>query len=77
MNLFTRTSPYYHLLKYFLFLLKHPLYIIHTLRVLCQFQFRETGMDYYPVHYAAALGRCESVVVFEIPVFSKLRLNSN
>jgi hypothetical protein len=27
MNLFTRNSPYYHLLKYLLFLLKHPLYI--------------------------------------------------
>ena len=24
MNLFTRNSPYYHLLKYLLFLLKHP-----------------------------------------------------
>jgi hypothetical protein len=27
MNLFTRTSPYYHLLKYLLFLLKHPVCI--------------------------------------------------
>jgi len=27
MNLFTRNSPYYHLLKYLLFLLKHPVYI--------------------------------------------------
>jgi hypothetical protein len=26
MNLFTRNSPYYHLLKYLLFLLKHPVY---------------------------------------------------
>jgi hypothetical protein len=26
MNLFTRNSPYYHLLKYVLFLLKHPVY---------------------------------------------------
>ena len=25
-NLFTRNSPYYHLLKYLLFLLKHPVY---------------------------------------------------
>ena len=24
MNLFTQNSPYYHLLKYLLFLLKHP-----------------------------------------------------
>jgi len=24
MNLFTRNSPHYHLLKYLLFLLKHP-----------------------------------------------------
>ena len=28
MNLFTRKSPYYHLLKYLLFLLKHPVYIV-------------------------------------------------
>ena len=27
MNLFTRNSSYYHLLKYLLFLLKHPVYI--------------------------------------------------
>jgi hypothetical protein len=27
MNLFTRNSPYYHHLKYLLFLLKHPVYI--------------------------------------------------
>jgi hypothetical protein len=27
MNLFTRNSPYYHFLKYLLFLLKHPVYI--------------------------------------------------
>jgi len=27
MNLLTRNSPYYHLLKYLLFLLKHPVYI--------------------------------------------------
>jgi len=26
-NVFTRNSPYYHLLKYLLFLLKHPVYI--------------------------------------------------
>jgi len=26
MNLFTRKSPYYHLLKYVLFFLKHPVY---------------------------------------------------
>jgi hypothetical protein len=27
MNLFTRNSPYYHLLKYLLFLLKHRVYV--------------------------------------------------
>jgi hypothetical protein len=27
MNLLTQNSPYYHLLKYLLFLLKHPVYI--------------------------------------------------
>jgi len=27
MNLLTRNSPYYHLLKYLLFLLKHPVYV--------------------------------------------------
>jgi len=27
MKLFTRNSPYYHILKYLLFLLKHPVYI--------------------------------------------------
>jgi len=29
MNLFTRNSPYYHLLKYLLFLLKHPVCITY------------------------------------------------
>jgi len=28
MNLFIRNSPYYHLLKYLLFLLKHPVYTV-------------------------------------------------
>jgi hypothetical protein len=27
MKLFTRNNPYYHLLKYLLFLLKHPVYV--------------------------------------------------
>jgi len=27
MNLFTQNSPYYHLLKYLLFLLKYPVYV--------------------------------------------------
>jgi len=30
MNLFTRNSPYYHPLKYLLFLLKHPVYATHN-----------------------------------------------
>ena len=30
MNLFTRNSPYYHLLKYLVFLLKHPIYLPFT-----------------------------------------------
>jgi len=37
MNLFTRNSPYYRLLKYLLFLLKHPVYrnvVFFTLRPL-------------------------------------------
>ena len=29
MNFFTRNSPYYHLLKYLLFLLKHPAHILY------------------------------------------------
>ena len=32
MNLFTRNSPYYHLLKYSLFLLKHPVYLYDAWR---------------------------------------------
>ena len=31
MNLFTRNSPYCHLLKYLLFLLKHPVYMMMAL----------------------------------------------
>ena len=31
MNLFTRNSPYYHLLKYLLFLLLHPVYAVYLL----------------------------------------------
>ena len=30
MNLFTRNSPYYHLLKYLIFLVKHPVYLHKT-----------------------------------------------
>jgi hypothetical protein len=30
MNLFTRDSPYYHLLKHLLFLLKHPVYFFQA-----------------------------------------------
>jgi hypothetical protein len=30
MNLFTRNTPYYHLLKCLLFLLKHPVYLDYT-----------------------------------------------
>jgi hypothetical protein len=32
MNLFIRNSPYYHLLKYSLFLLKHPVYLYDAWR---------------------------------------------
>ena len=35
MNLFTRNSPYYHLLKYLLFLLKHPVYIYIYIKIKC------------------------------------------
>jgi formyltetrahydrofolate hydrolase len=44
MNLFTRNSPYYHLLKYLILLLKHPVYISNNLTVdMCRrsyFNFR-------------------------------------
>jgi len=33
MNLFIRNSPYYHLLKYLLFLLKHPVYVCGFVRL--------------------------------------------
>jgi len=32
MNLFTWNSPYYHLLKYLLFFLKHPVYLLFFLK---------------------------------------------
>jgi len=31
MNLYTQNSPYYHLLKYLFFLLKHPVYFVKQL----------------------------------------------
>jgi hypothetical protein len=40
MNLFTRNSPYYHLLKYLLFLLKHPVYKV------CQ-ESNDTGAIFF------------------------------
>ena len=44
MNLFTRNSPYYNLLKYLLFLLKHPVYFqpshTHLLTLLSQLTCR-------------------------------------
>ena len=33
MNLFTRNNPYYHLLKYLLFLLKHPVYCVLMVKI--------------------------------------------
>ena len=38
MNLFTRNSPYYHLLKYLLFLQKQPVYISVLSSFLCVFE---------------------------------------
>ena len=35
-NLFTRNSPYYHLLKYLLFLLKHPVYKVKPKKQFCR-----------------------------------------
>jgi len=35
MNLFIQNSPYYHLLKYLLFFLKHPVYGVTGLLVSC------------------------------------------
>jgi len=37
MNLFTRNSPYYHLLKYLLFLLKHPVYMNYQLKFIDEY----------------------------------------
>ena len=37
MNLFTRNSPYCHLFKYLLFLMKHPVYYEHGLRAINRF----------------------------------------
>ena len=50
MNLFTRNSPYYHLLKYLLFLLKHPVYIyiyiyIYALHVSAHTYFHRKASD--------------------------------
>jgi len=54
MNLFTRNSPYYHLLKYLLFLLKHPVYGGQSVsgRGFCPFtsitpcQYQSSGASY-------------------------------
>jgi hypothetical protein len=35
MNLFTQNSPYYHLLKYLLFFLKHPVYVLYVFDAWC------------------------------------------
>jgi len=43
MNLFAKNSPYYHILKYLLFLLKHPVYDIATLF--------ETDTKYFTCYY--------------------------
>jgi hypothetical protein len=57
MNLFTRNSPYYHLPKYILFLLKHPVYcrLILVLKVVLRQSIvghwpRRTGCDPRPVN---------------------------
>jgi hypothetical protein len=54
MNLFTRSSPYYHLLKYLLFLLKHPVY--HYTQ-----EFREDTIG---------TGRLGCVILWPAPVVS-------
>ena len=55
MNLFTRNSPYYHLLNYLLFLLKHPVFLFSYRRsgTICRSQLPgqiccpETSVDSY------------------------------
>jgi len=49
MNLFTGNSPHYHLLKYLLFLLRHPVYILFhsiTQRFMRNFQ---TAVSSHPL----------------------------
>jgi len=46
MDLFTRNSPYYHLLKYLLFLLKHPVYILVLYSDYIQHNGDDTLKDY-------------------------------
>jgi len=51
MNLFTRNCPYFHLLKYLLFLLKHPVYLYKlTSGVLLykEFSIFKTASTYWP-----------------------------
>ena len=70
MNLFTRNSPYYHLLKHLLFLLKHPVYLNTVISSLCKssscsLTFRFTNQcflwsydisdTFYMTHHAIAL----------------------
>ena len=51
------------------------IYTIHTASFV-PLLIQIDGMD-SPDHYAAALCRFEPVVVFEIPVFAEVRLDSN
>jgi len=46
MNLFTRQSPYYHLLKYLLFLLKHPVYTQGFLNINRDFLFNKDSKGF-------------------------------
>jgi len=56
MNLFTRNSPYYHLLKYLLFLLKHPVYgvvlnTVATLQLFTPISIRDLLNDVHIMWY--------------------------
>jgi len=44
MNLFTQNSPYYHRLKYLIFLLKHPVYKEISYTDMCVFHLLNHAM---------------------------------
>jgi hypothetical protein len=72
MNLFTRNSPYYHLLQYLLFLLKHPVY-----PVIEEVPIRVYNKLTRSLKYAKSQGVILNVFFYVYNTYTEIKASSN